>query len=268
MSKNAPTTGNSGFMKFMNTNLGGAAAGGIMDGIGSLFTIGAQKRAATTAYKRQKAFTKEVFDYTNAYNTPKAQMDRLRAAGLNPALMYGQGNVGNATAQTANVQKADVSGPNLAQSAAAGAQISLMNAQDEKLRAEADNIREQTVLTGNQSSKVLAEILNIEAQKAKTIQETLNLTTMGEVLKVDKAIKIMEKERAKKGTLKGDTIGNVLSILGLDPVNVPEHRSTIEKFLIAYFGARAAAPLISAIMGIWKKPGKGITINNKVPDGS
>jgi len=137
-SGNAPTSGNSGFMNFMNTNLGGAASGGIMDGIGSLFTIGAQKRSATTAYKRQKAFTKEVFDYTNAYNTPKAQMDRLRAAGLNPALMYGQGNVGNATAQTANVQKVDVSGPNLAQSVATGAQMSLLNEQRNLLKAQGE----------------------------------------------------------------------------------------------------------------------------------
>ena len=181
--------------------------------------------------------------------------------------MYGQGNVGNATAHSANVQQAKVHGVDLAHSAAAGAQISLVQAQDEKLRAEAENIREQTVLTGNQSSKVLAEILNINAQQAKTIQETLNLETMGEVLEFDKAIKAIEKDRARKGTLKGDTIGNVLNILGLDPVNVPEHRSTIEKFLIAYFGARAAGPLISAFMGIWKNPGKGISINNNRPKG-
>lgn len=259
MSKNAPTTGNSGFMNFMNTNLGGATAGGIMDGIGSLFTIGAQKRAATRAYKRQKAFTKEVFDYTNAYNTPKAQMDRLRAAGLNPALMYGQGNVGNATAQTANVQKANITGPNLAQSAAAGAQISLMNAQDQKLRAEAENIREQTVLTGNQSSKVLAEILNIGAQQAKTIQETLNLKTMGEVLNFDKAIKAIEKDRAtNKGIIKGDTIGNILGMLNLDPANNPTDRKILQGAFTAYFGSKVASDLIGSITKLnpFKKGGR------------
>lgn len=32
----------------------------------------------------------------NEYNSPEAQMQRLKAAGLNPHLMYGQGNVGNA----------------------------------------------------------------------------------------------------------------------------------------------------------------------------
>lgn len=103
---------------------GSGLVGGLMDGIGSLFTIGAQKRSATTAYKRQKEF----WNMQNAYNTPKAQMQRLKDAGLNPALMYGQGNVGNA-GQLSNVSKANVQGPQLAQSVATGAQISLVNQQ-------------------------------------------------------------------------------------------------------------------------------------------
>lgn len=42
---------------------------------------------------------KELFDYQNAYNSPSAQMERLKAAGLNPNLIYGSqspaGNSGN-----------------------------------------------------------------------------------------------------------------------------------------------------------------------------
>ena len=181
------------FFKQFGQGLSKGASGSFLDGIGSLFTIGAQKRAATTAYKRQREFSKEMFDMTNAYNTPAMQMERLRKAGLNPALMYGQGNVGNASAVTAGAPQANVSGPQLAQSAAAGAQISLIQAQDDKLRAEADNIRENTALQGNQGAKILSEISNINEQKAKAIQETLNLKTMGEVLKLDKAIKLIEK---------------------------------------------------------------------------
>ena len=40
----------------------------------------------------------DMWNMQNAYNTPQAQMERLKQAGLNPNLMYGQGNVGNATA--------------------------------------------------------------------------------------------------------------------------------------------------------------------------
>ena len=78
------------FGNAFKTGLGTGLAGGLLDSVGSLFTIGAQKRAATTAFKRQK----ELFDYQNAYNTPAKQMERLKAAGLNPALMYGQGKIG------------------------------------------------------------------------------------------------------------------------------------------------------------------------------
>lgn len=120
-----------GFKDFTNSAAGGAAAGGLMDGIGSLFTIGAQKRAASTAYKRQNEF----WDRQNAYNTPKAQMQRLKDAGLNPALMYGQGNTGNAQ-NLSGVQKANVQGPQLAQSAAAGAQMSLLNQQKQLMKEQ------------------------------------------------------------------------------------------------------------------------------------
>ena len=39
---------------------------------------------------------REMFDYYNAYNTPRNQVQRLKDAGLNPALMYGKGTTGNA----------------------------------------------------------------------------------------------------------------------------------------------------------------------------
>lgn len=39
----------------------------------------------------------DAWQQMNEYNSPSAQMERLREAGLNPHLMYQQGNVGNAT---------------------------------------------------------------------------------------------------------------------------------------------------------------------------
>ena len=51
------------------------------------------KQESELAYKRAI----ENRDYMNQYNSPKAQMERLRAAGLNPNLMYGQGTMGQQT---------------------------------------------------------------------------------------------------------------------------------------------------------------------------
>lgn len=56
-------------------------------------TIAANKREAELAYQRQV----EMWHMQNAYNSPSEQMKRFGAAGLNPHLMYNQGNPGNAS---------------------------------------------------------------------------------------------------------------------------------------------------------------------------
>lgn len=55
-------------------------------------TIEAQRREAELAYQRSIA----MWNMQNAYNSPAEQMRRFGAAGLNPHLIYGQGNAGNA----------------------------------------------------------------------------------------------------------------------------------------------------------------------------
>lgn len=55
-------------------------------------TIAAQRAEAEKAYQRSI----QMWHMQNAYNTPEAQMRRFGAAGLNPHLIYGQGNAGNA----------------------------------------------------------------------------------------------------------------------------------------------------------------------------
>jgi len=51
------------------------------------------KRLAEYQYSKDL----EAWNRQNVYNSPKAQMDRFREAGLNPALIYTQGNSGNAS---------------------------------------------------------------------------------------------------------------------------------------------------------------------------
>lgn len=55
-------------------------------------TIAANKEAAELAYQRDI----EKWNLQNEYNTPQAQMERFKQAGLNPHLIYGQGTPGNA----------------------------------------------------------------------------------------------------------------------------------------------------------------------------
>lgn len=64
----------------------------------------AAKAEAELAYQRSV----QMWHMQNAYNSPEAQMQRFKNAGLNPHLIYGQGNSGNASSmpqyQPANIQ--------------------------------------------------------------------------------------------------------------------------------------------------------------------
>lgn len=59
-------------------------------------TIAANKELAQYQYSKDL----EMWNRGNAYNSPMAQMERLRAAGLNPNMVYGSGAPTGATAQT------------------------------------------------------------------------------------------------------------------------------------------------------------------------
>ena len=94
-----------------------------------------------------------MWNQQNQYNTPQQQMQRLTEAGLNPHLMYGQGNTGNA----ASPQKAPV--PQVENELSSLSQMSLApvismyqdwrvkNAQIENLNANADATRQNATLT-------------------------------------------------------------------------------------------------------------------------
>lgn len=59
----------------------------------SYLNMGAQLMTADMA----NAHELEMWNLQNAYNTPAAQMKRMKEAGLNPMLFYSQGNPGNAS---------------------------------------------------------------------------------------------------------------------------------------------------------------------------
>lgn len=58
-----------------------------------------------SAIDKQNRYNLDLWNKQNEYNTPKNQMDRFKQAGLNPHLIYGQGNSGNAGAPTPSAAK-------------------------------------------------------------------------------------------------------------------------------------------------------------------
>lgn len=119
------------------------------------------EQMAQANQKRQN----EYFNMTAEYNSAKNQKARLMEAGLNPALMYGQGGAGGAS--TGSTGGAQGSGVGLSQAQAVGmglqmeqikAQTKLMNAEAAKAYAEASKTK------GVDTDKVKQDITESEAR--------------------------------------------------------------------------------------------------------
>lgn len=93
----------------------GGIGGAAISAIGSFFGNRSNRKQSAEAFERESKFAREerlaqqqwieqMYEKNNSYNSPAAQMQRLKEAGLNPDLMYSRGDVGNATAPEAPQQ--------------------------------------------------------------------------------------------------------------------------------------------------------------------
>lgn len=114
---------------------------------------------------------KSMWDYTNYEN----QRKHIEAAGLNPALMYGNGGGGGATSQGGNAD-----GVSMGQTDAIAMGIQLRQ------------MESQTALNLAQSEKVEAEAEKIKAEETKTEEET-TLTKILQGLKTNEADKVFRE---------------------------------------------------------------------------
>lgn len=132
-------------------------AGAILAGgasvLGSLFNIGRGKREERRnkrLMQYEQGLNKQMFDYQNAYNTPANQMKRLKEAGLNPALMYGQGTTGNASGapQTKYTpySQGEVDTTSIMQGIVQGTQSILQKQQVDNLKAQEKETESRTLL--------------------------------------------------------------------------------------------------------------------------
>lgn len=86
--------------------LGGYLIGTGLSAVGSLIGNKMNQNASDQAYARDL----ELLKYQNEYNSPENQVKRLRAAGINPMLAFGGGNVsGNLTGALPRYQKPEKS---------------------------------------------------------------------------------------------------------------------------------------------------------------
>lgn len=136
-------------------------------------TIAANKELAEYQYSQQL----EQWNRSNAYNTPQAQMDRLRAAGLNPNLVYGNGSVvGNTTSpglpqyQAPRVEYAYKNPVNAMAVLSAFQDIQLKQAQIDNVRAGTNAVNQKTT-----NDAIRERILGLEEWRGPSINAIAHL---------------------------------------------------------------------------------------------
>ena len=166
----------------------------IVAALGALGAIGSSAINASTARrntdltnaanlevaKYQANYDREQWQAMNRYNLPSAQMERIKAAGLNPHLIYGSGSVtGNATSQFPKYNAPALSynylpafDPGSAFQAYQDA--SVKNAQTDNLKAQTNNVNARTAVEFVRKSNYLTdgEKKKIELEVADELKET------------------------------------------------------------------------------------------------
>lgn len=158
-------------------------------------------------YDRQRSDALADWERNNAYNSPVEQMARLRDAGLNPNLVYGQGAVANSSMPPRSVDH-DAWRPEAFRPDLSGIGSSLSQIYDIQLReAQTDNMRAATVVAGQEAALKAAQIASTAQSTAKSefeleLAKSLRLTSIDMAkaqlrkLDVDTGIALDQNERA------------------------------------------------------------------------
>ena len=128
----------------------------------------------------------QMFEKQAEWNSAEQQKQRLKEAGLNPALMYGIGGEGGSSTSSGGGTGAQVAGVNNAgtqavmmglQAKSIESQIALNNAQASKINAETEKTEKETIKTGAETENIWS---GIELLKKQTSSEEakIRLTNM------------------------------------------------------------------------------------------
>lgn len=119
-------------------------------------------------YNRQFTDNVRFWNQQNAYNTPEQQMARFKQAGLNPHLIYGQGNSGNAAQiSTPDVQRPEFRVPELG-NAVASAGTALSQYLDYEIKqAQIDNLKADNTVKLEEAALKEAQRLGLGVSTAR-----------------------------------------------------------------------------------------------------
>lgn len=207
-----------------------SVVGGIVSGVGSLFGgLGssamnnkavqdtnkanmeiAKYQAQWQQQENEKAYQRSLnmWNLQNEYNSPTQQMARIRAAGLNPNLVYGNGVTGNSSGPTPQYEPAKFNAPTM--QAYRGWNLGISDAISQFLayrtaKAQVDNMEAQNSLIRQQTATEATRQSNIAASTSRS-EFDLNMAKELKDVSVSSAIADMNQKQA--GAAQGWTKAN------------------------------------------------------------
>lgn len=170
----------------------------------------AKYQAQWQQQENEKAYQRslKMWNLQNEYNSPTQQMARIRAAGLNPNLVYGNGVTGNSAGSTPQYEPAKFNAPTM--QAYRGWNLGISDATSQYLayrtvKAQVDNMEAQNSLIRQQTATEATRQANVAASTARS-EFDLNMAKELKDVSVSSAIADMNQKQA--GASQGWTKAN------------------------------------------------------------
>lgn len=170
----------------------------------------AKYQAQWQQQENEKAYQRSLnmWNLQNEYNSPTQQMARIRAAGLNPNLVYGNGVTGNSSGSTPQYEPAKFNAPTM--QAYRGWNLGISDAISQFLayrtvKAQVDNMEAQNGLIRQQTATEATRQANIAASTSRS-EFDLNMAKELKDVSVSSAIADMNQKQA--GAAQGWTKAN------------------------------------------------------------
>lgn len=170
----------------------------------------AKYQAQWQQQENEKAYQRSLnmWNLQNEYNSPTQQMARIRAAGLNPNLVYGNGVTGNSAGSTPQYESAKFNAPTM--QAYRGWNLGISDAISQFLayrtvKAQVDNMEAQNGLIRQQTATEATRQANIAASTSRS-EFDLNMAKELKDVSVSSAIADMNQKQA--GAAQGWTKAN------------------------------------------------------------
>ena len=145
------------------SGVAGLAAGGISAGVSASNN---RKQRNEQRYLQQKSIDENILQWNreNNYNTPSAQMQRFKDAGLNPNLIYGQSNTASSMTPASDVPEAKMPHNSVAEGIQSMMQMHEIQNQDKLVDSQVEFNKAKAAEATGQVDKLKQEVSNLQIQ--------------------------------------------------------------------------------------------------------